>query len=941
MVYNPGMTAQSSLDGHEGIAVATVKRKYFMPLSWNEIRRRAIEFSKEYHDATRENAETQSFYNDFFNVFGITRRRVASFEEPVKKLGTKRGRIDLFWKGTLLVEQKSGGRDLDAAYSQALDYFPHLKEEELPRYILVSDFQRFELYDLETKAEYRFSLAELHTNVELFGFIAGYQKREFRDQDPVNIEASERMGKLYDALKEAGYDALHLELFLVRVLFCLFADDTGIFEKDAFRFYLEENTREDGSDTGLRISHLFQVLNTSQERRGKNLNEALALFPYVNGSLFADTLPIPDFNSTMRQALISACYFNWGQISPAIFGSLFQSVMDKEKRRGIGAHYTSEKNILKIIKPLFLDELRAEFERIKHDRRRVQAFHDKIAKLTFLDPACGCGNFLILAYRELRLLEIEVLKVLYPEQLFLDVAEFSRINVDAFYGIEIEEFPARIAEVALWLTDHQMNMQLSQAFGLYYVRIPLKASAHIIHDNALKVDWEAIISKTKLSYILGNPPYIGKHYQTKSQKSDLVSVLGDYKNTGDLDYIVGWFYKAAEYIQGTTIPVAFVTTNSITQGEQVSLVWPLLFEKFNIKIHFAHRTFPWASEARGRARVHVVIIGFAAVDTNIKYLFDQGTDEAHVTISRVSNISPYLTDGPNFVVTKRQKSISNMPEMRCGSKPSDGGNLILSLEEKNALIAKYPQAGRYIRDFIGAEEFLNGSMRWCLWLVNASPSELRAIPEIMQRVEKVREFREQSNAKPTRDAAKFPSRFFYISQPNTDYLLIPEVSSERRHYIPIGIISKDVICSNKGYIIADNSLYIFGVLSSIMHMAWTRQVAGRLESRYQYSGTVVYNTFPWPQPTPAQVQAIEKAAQGIIDARALFPSSTLADLYDPLIMPPELLKAHQVLDRAVDAAYRKQTFDTERHRIEYLFGLYQQLTSPLMNAITKESRKRK
>ncbi len=912
-----------------------------MPLSWNEIRRRAIEFSQEYRTATRENAETQSFYNDFFNVFGISRRRVASFEEPVKKLGAKHGRIDLFWKGTLLVEQKSSGRDLEAAYAQALDYFPNLKEEELPRYILVSDFQRFELYDLETKAEHRFTLAELHTNVELFGFIAGYQKREFRDQDPVNIEASERMGKLYDALKEAGYEALHLELFLVRILFCLFADDTGIFEKDSFRFYLEENTREDGSDTGPRISHLFQVLNTSHERRGKNLNEALAAFPYINGSLFADTLPIPDFNSTMRQALLSACYVNWGQISPAIFGSLFQSVMDKDKRRGIGAHYTTEKNILKIIKPLFLDELRAEFDRVKHDRRRVQLFHDKLAKLTFLDPACGCGNFLILAYRELRLLEIEVLKVLYPEQLFLDVAEFSRINVDAFYGIEIEEFPARIAEVALWLTDHQMNMRLSEAFGLYYVRIPLKAGAHIHHNNALRLDWEKVVPKEKLSYILGNPPYIGKHYQTPTQKSDLAVVLGDYKNIGDLDYIVGWFYKAADYIQNTSIKVAFVSTNSITQGEQVSLVWPLLYEKFNIKIHFAHRPFPWGSEARGKAHVHVIIIGFAAMDTANKYIYDQGKNEADVTITKVSNISPYLTDGDDFVVTKRQKSICNMPEMRCGSKPSDGGYLILTTAEKDALISKYPIAAKFIREYLGAEEFLNGSKRWCLWLKGANLAELKVVPDIMHRIEQVRKFREASNAKPTREAAKTPSHFFYISQPQTNYLLIPEVSSERRHYIPIGLISKEIISSNKGYIIADDSLFLFGVLSSTMHMAWVRQVAGRLESRYQYSGTVVYNTFPWPQPTPVQVQAIEKAAQGVLDTRALYPTSTLADLYDPLIMPPELLKAHQVLDRAVDASYRKQPFDTEQHRVEFLFSLYQQLTSPMISAVTKETRKRR
>lgn len=910
------------------------------PLSWNEIRKRAVEFSQDYKDATRENAETQSFYNDFFNVFGISRRRVASFEEPVKKLGARRGRIDLFWKGVLLAEQKSGGLDLEAAKTQALDYFPNLKEEELPRYILLSDFQRFELYDLEEDTEHKFSLAELHKHVELFGFIAGYQKREFKDQDPVNIEASERMGKLHDMLKDAGYSGPQLELFLVRLVFCLFADDTGIFERDILHSYLEERTREDGSDLGLHIAILFQTLNTPQEQRQNTLDEALAQFPYINGSLFADTLRIPAFNSAMRAALISACYFDWGRISPAIFGSLFQSVMDRDKRRGIGAHYTSEKNILKILKPLFLDALYTEFESVRRDQRKLQAFHARLAGLTFLDPACGCGNFLILAYRELRLFEIEVLRALYPgTQAALDVGDLSRINVDAFYGIEIEEFPARIAEVAMWLMDHQMNMRLSEAFGRYYVRIPLRASAHIVNGNALQLDWEEVVPKEQLSYILGNPPYIGKHYQTASQKGDLSIVLGNYPNIGDLDYIVGWFYKASEYIQGTSIKVAFVTTNSITQGEQVSLIWPLLFRKFDIKLHFAYRTFRWASDARGQAKVHVVILGFAAFDTNSKYLFDESKDETDVTVSKVANISPYLTEGSDFVATKQRHSICKMPEMRSGNKPSDGGNLILSTTEKDALLLHYPNAQKFIREYIGAEEFLNGTKRWCLWLVNAPPSELRAIPEITRRIEEVRRFREASSANPTREAARTPSLFFYISQPQTDYLLIPEVSSERRYYVPIGLLSKDIICSNKGYIIADNSLYLFGVISSNMHMAWIRQVAGRLESRYQYSGTVVYNTFPWPQPTPAQTEAIEAAAQGILDARAAFPDSTLADLYDPNTMPPELMKAHRTLDKAVDAAYRKQPFDTERSRVEYLFGLYQQLTAPLMNQAQSKSRK--
>ncbi len=914
-----------------------------MPLSWNEIRSRAIAFSEEFKGATRENAETQTFYNEFFYVFGISRRRVASFEEPVKKLGGDRGRIDLFWKGTLLVEQKSEGRDLRKAYSQALDYFPNLKEEELPRYILVSDFQRFDLYDLDTGAEHSFTLSELHTKVELFGFIAGYQKREFRDQDPVNIAASERMGKLYDALKEAGYDSLDLELFLVRVLFCLFADDTGIFEKDIFRFYLEEHTREDGSDTGPRINYLFQVLNTPHERRGKNLNEALARFPYVNGSLFVDTLPIPDFNGTMRAALISACYFNWSQISPAIFGSLFQSVMDKDKRRGVGAHYTTEKNILKVLKPLFLDALYAEFEMVKRDRRRLQAFHSKLAGLRFLDPACGCGNFLILAYRELRLLEIEVLQALNVErQRVLDVSELSRINVDAFYGIEIEEFPARIAEVAMWLTDHQMNMQLSEAFGLYYVRIPLKAAAHIHHGNALQLDWAEIVPPEQLSYILGNPPFIGAMVMSDNQRKDINFVFGSaIKNAGVLDYVAAWYFKAMQYMEAKpAIRTAFVSTNSITQGEQVNILWQELLNR-GVKIHFAHRTFAWSSEARGKAAVHCVIIGFALHDTAQKTLYEYQDIKGDPHAIEAKNINPYLVDAADLVVVNRSVALCNVPAMRFGSMPRDGGYLIFTDEERAAFLASEPKAERWIQPYTGAQEFINGWRRWCLWLVNIPPAELRQLPKVMERVEKVRQFRLASRAASTRNFAKMPTLFCQIAQPNSNYLLVPRVSSERRRYIPVGFLSSEVIANDQVLTVEYATSYHFGVISSEMHMAWVRYVCGRLESRYRYSKDIVYNNYPWPQPTPAQVQVIETAAQGVLDARALFPGSTLADLYDPNAMPPALLKAHKILDRAVDVAYRKQPFETERHRVEYLFSLYQQLTAPMLEAMTKRVKKRR
>jgi type I restriction-modification system DNA methylase subunit len=916
-----------------------------MPLSWNEIRSRAVEFSQEYKDVTRENAETQSFYNEFFNVFGISRRRVASFEEPVKKLGTKRGRIDLFWKGTLLVEQKSGGRDLEAAYGQALDYFPNLKEEELPRYILVSDFQRFELYDLETGAEHKFTLAELHTKVELFGFIAGYQKREFKDQDPVNIEASERMGKLHDMLKDAGYTGHELELFLVRLLFCLFADDTTIFEKDIFRFYLEENTKEDGSDTGQHINHLFQVLNTPHERRGRNLNEALAAFPYVNGSLFEDMLPVPDFNAQMRASLISACYFNWGLISPAIFGSLFQFVMDaenKDKRRGIGAHYTTEKNILKILKPLFLDAFYAEFETARRDRRKLQTLHGKLASLTFLDPACGCGNFLILAYRELRLLEIEVLKALHTSgQRVLDVSELSRINVDAFYGIEIEEFPARIAEVALWLMDHQMNMRLSEAFGLYYTRIPLRASAHIHNANALKLDWAEIVPPERLSYILGNPPFVAKHLVTTEQRQDIDLVFHGVQAAGLLDYVATWYLKAARYIQGTRIVCGFVSTNSITQGEQVGILWQELFNRYHVKIHFAHRTFAWSSEARGKAVVHCVIVGFAAFDVREKLLYEYDAPNSEAHEMAVNNISPYLVEAGDFAIEKRTMPIVPVPPMVFGNKPVDDGNFFFTDDEKAEFLAKEPDAASFFRPLLSAKEYLHGDNRWCLWLQDINPAQLQRLPYVKERVERVRKFRLSSRKKYTQDAAAVPTRFEQVRQPSSEYILVPRHTSEQRSYVPFGFFAPYYIVHDSCSCIPDATLYDFGVLSSAMHMAWMRAVCGRIKSDIRYSGTLVYNNFPWPQPTPAQMQAVEKKAQSLLDARSAYTTTDLATLYHPLTMPEVLTKAHRALDRAVDIAYRKQPFDTERHRVEYLFGLYQQLTAPLIDAVMKQGRKRK
>lgn len=625
-----------------------------MALSWNEIKDRALRFSNEWMDETRERAEKDSFWNDFFLVFGISRRRVASFEEPVKKLGNKQGYIDLFWKGTLLVEHKSKGKDLDKAFEQAADYFPGLKEHELPKYILVSDFETLKLYDLDENTEHEFLLKDLHKNVKLFGFIAGYQKRSFKEEDPVNIKAAELMGKLHDSLSESGYEGHPLEIYLVRLLFVLFADDTGIFEKDIFKEFVDQKTNQDGSDLGALLAQFFQVLNTPREKRLKNLDEHLNNFPYINGGLFQEPLPIAAFNSSMRNILLEASSLDWGKISPAIFGSLFQSVMNPEERRNLGAHYTSEKNILKLIKPLFLDELRAEFEKVKSSRPRLAEFHNKLANLNFLDPACGSGNFLIITYRELRQLEIDILSEYHKggEQM-LDISSIIKINVNQFFGIEYDEFAARIAEVAMWLIDHQMNMKISEKFGQYFVRLPLTKAAKIVNTNALRIDWKEVVPKENLSYILGNPPFIGHQWRSKEQMEDMDIVFGENSKTRRLDYVAAWYYKAAKYIQQTTIRVGLVSTNSICQGEQVPVLWKKMFFDLNIRIHFAHQTFRWTNEAKHNAGVHVVIVGFANYDIPKKILFEYDTINSDPHSRNVNNINGYLAAGENIFIASR------------------------------------------------------------------------------------------------------------------------------------------------------------------------------------------------------------------------------------------------------------------------------------------------
>lgn len=937
-----------------------------MSLSWNEVRDRAIKFSRQWAGETSERAEAKTFWDEFFDVFGIQRRTVASFEEPVRNLKGQYGFIDLFWSGQLLVEHKSLGQDLGKAGSQAFRYIQDLARDgrtnEIPRYVILSDFARIVLHDLEPDDskdlplfdQWRvrtidIPLADLHKHVREFAFIKGEKPVRLDPEDPANLKAVEMMGNLHDTLKAGGYSGHELERFLVRVLFCLFADDTGIFDQPhIFQSYIRRRTNEDGTDLGLHLAQIFEVLDTPPQKRQKNLDEDLALFPYVNGGLFQERLPFAQFNRDMRNALLSCSTFNWSKISPAVFGSLFQSVMEPRERRQSGGHYTSERDILKVIRSLFLDDLKAEFDQIKADKSsrrktRLDEFHKKLAKLCFLDPACGCGNFLVITYRELRLLEIEVLKAIHGGQQVTDIQHLSRLDVDQMYGIELSEWPVRIAEVALWLLDHQMNQILSEAFGQYFVRLPLRASPQIVCGNALRLDWKEVLPPSKCSFILGNPPFVGYTFRSPSQQDEIDLVFEERKGTGVLDYVCAWYAIAAKFIQGTNITVAFVSTNSISQGEQAGILWLDLFQKYGIKIHFAHLTFPWESEARGKAHVHVVIVGFGAFDIFSKSIYEHDGNSDAVSVSKVRNISPYLVEGSDIALVSRTDPISPVPSIIKGSQPTDGGNLIIEDADKNIFLRDNPRARPFIRPFMGAEEFINGKPRWCLWLKDISPHELRSIPGIIERVEAVKQFRLSSKKQATRKKADQPTLFTEIRQPLSDYLLIPSVSSETRKYIPIAFVSKEVIASNLVMFVPDATPFHFGILTSAMHMAWVRQVCGRLESRYRYSNSLVYNNFPWPQAvTEKQKTAVETAAQNVLDARKEFPDATLADLYDPVAMPPKLVKAHAELDRAVDRCYRADPFPSDRHRVEYLFTLYEQLTAPLaIQAKPKRTRRAK
>jgi hypothetical protein len=897
-----------------------------MQQSFRDTKNKAFQFVKDYEDAFKENSESQSFLNDFFAVFDVDRRRVATFEKPVKTDDKGAKRIDLLWSGVLLVEMKSTGKDLDKAYRQGVGYFKGLKDNELPRYVMVCDLNRFRLYDLIDNKDYNFELNQLTDNLHLFDFMQGGEVEDITEFD-LNQKAAELLGQLHDDLAQSGYPDHDLQVFMVRILFCLFAEDTGVFNRHQFTKYLLKFTDESGIDTDMHLQKLFQTFNKDVDSRNKNLADELNAFPYVNGGLFEESIEMPSFIQEMRDVLIECCFFNWKDISPAIFGSLFQSIMDKETRRNLGAHYTSEKNILKLIEPLFLDDLKAQFKsiyRFKQTNRRNKALIDlmqQLQNLKFLDPACGCGNFLIITYRELRILELKILQAQQKDasQMHIGIEIEPQIKLNNFYGIEIDEWPVRIAEVAMWLTQHQMNVEFAKAFGTEPDLLPLIQHANIRHANALELDWGEVVATDKLNYIIGNPPFVDRKGRNPKQNESHKLILEKLKGYGNIDFVSNWFYKSALFTLNTTIETALVSTNSITMGEQVGTLWQPMLE-MGIKINFAHRTFSWHNDATGNAAVHCVIIGFSYCDKNEKYLFDYLDVKGDPIRIKVSNINPYLIDAPSIVVTSNNTP-SNGQRMIEGMTPLDNGILSFSSDDKNIFLNIEPQLKDLIKPWMTGKDYINNTNQWCFWLAETPISVIRKSNILKDKIEQVKNFRLLS--KSSQKFAETPHLFRETSFPK-EFVIIPKTSSENRPYIPMGFL-KGAIASSAVLVLPNAGLYEFGILTSQMHMDWMRVVAGRLESRYRYSAKLVYNNFPWPE--ISDKKPIEKLAQAILDAReeefTKDTETSLADLYDPNFMPTKLRKAHKALDRAVDKLYDKNGFKAPLDRVKHLFGLYQ------------------
>ena len=916
----------------------------------NEKKKAAKAFAEYWADKGYEKGESQSFWLDLLqNVLEMENAaHHVIFEEQVK-IDRANGFIDMMIPATkVMVEQKGADKDLRkpikqsdgtslTPFQQAKRYIVDLPYSEHPRWVITCNFKEFLIYDMEkpTGEPDSILLEDLPTEYYRLAFLVEEKSEHYHHEEQISIKAGDLVGKLYDAFHSQYRDPENeaslrsLNMLCVRLVFCLYAEDAGIFGGHMkFHNYIKSFSVK---DVRRALIDLFRVLDTPEDDRDPYMDEALAAFPYVNGGLFADeNIEIPNLTEEIVNLLLRNASedFDWSKISPTIFGAVFESTLNPETRRSGGMHYTSIENIHKVIDPLFLDELRTELDEIKAlktDRTRIAratAFQEKLESLTFLDPACGSGNFLTETYISLRRMENEVLLLKQKDGMIaLDMGDVIRVSIGQFYGIEINDYAVSVAKTALWIAESQMMRATEEIVQMDLDFLPLKSYANIVEGNALRVDWESVVPKEKLNYIMGNPPFVGDTYQTADQKADLLAL--PIKLGKNIDYVAGWYVKAALLMVDTDIRTALVSTNSITQGEQVAEIWKPLFIDLGVHIDFAHRTFRWDSEANMKAHVHCVIVGFSnAPNSSQKKLFISDRDQI------VNSINAYLLDAPNIFVEKLSKPICDVPKMCKGSQPTDGGNLIIKSEEYEDFLKKNPTAAPYIREYIGGEEFITGKKRYCLWLQGISPKVLASMLGVVERVEKVREFRLNSKKEATRKWADMPTLFTENRQPTTDYIVIPEVSSESRKYIPIGFMTPETVCSNKLQMITGASIYHFGVLTSNVHMAWMRAVCGRLEMRYDYSANIVYNNFPWPTPTDEQQAKIEQTARAILDARELYPDCSLADLYDEVTMPPELRKAHQANDRAVMAAYG---FDvktmTESSCVAELMRMYQELIS--------------
>jgi type I restriction-modification system DNA methylase subunit len=920
----------------------------------SEKREAARQFFQKWANKGKEDEDDRSYWIDILTrilgVEDVTDHIV--FQKKVIVDGNTK-RIDAYIPETkVLIEQKSLGIALDkkilqsggitlTPYEQAKRYNDHLPYDERARWIVTSNFAQIWIYDMNmpVPTPLKLEIQNLQSQYSVLDFLINQKTESVNLEMEISLQAGELVGKIYDALlaqyknPESPETLKSLNKLCVRIVFCLYAEDAGIFGKrDMFHDYLAQFDAH-SARKGLR--ELFHVLDQKPEERDDYLADddpLLAAFPYVNGGLFADEdVEIPPFTDEILGLILknASADFDWSMISPTIFGAVFESTLNPETRRSGGMHYTSIENIHKVIDPLFLDELKEELGKIKEipvartRTTKLKAFQQKLASLKWLDPACGSGNFLTETYLSIRRLENEVLLALQHGQIvFGEVLDPIQVSIDQFYGIEINDFAVTVAKTALWIAESQMMKETEDVVHMSLDFLPLKTNAYIVEGNALQMDWEDVVPKSGLNYIMGNPPFVGARLMNKEQKADVLSIFGaKWKNAGNLDYVSCWYKKTADFIRETTVRAALVSTNSVTQGENVANLWKPLFAD-GIHIDFAHRTFRWDSEAKLKAHVHCVIVGFSVAESKKeKRIFT--SDEMHV----VKNINAYLLDAENVFVESRSKAICSVPEIGIGNKPIDGGFYLFTEEEMQDFLLKEPKAEKLFRPWYGSREFINRCPRYCLWLGDCTPAELRKMPECMKRVEAVRQYRLSSPSAGTVKLADRPTRFHVENMPEGNYIVIPKVSSERRRYVPIGFMTPDIFCSDLVFIVPNASLYHFGILTSNVHMAWMRAVCGRLEMRYRYSKDVVYNNFPWPSPTDEQKVKIEQTAQAILDARALYPDSSLADLYDEITMPPELRKAHQNNDRAVMQAYDfsiKET--TESSCVAELMKMYQELT---------------